>query len=162
MLRSRVTLAVIGMLIIGGLGAMGAIVSTPRPKSVLAGSGQSQPTATAKTTTALPSPTATTPQQTDDPQPTASLPSPTSTPRGQVSLRGSVIGSSINASAQTFQITQRTGSPVTIEVDGSTQFQGVAQRFGDLTGGLLATITGTFQSNGDFLAMVISTSPPDN
>lgn len=160
MVRSRIALAIIGMLLIGGISAAGAVLTTPGAWPATHTSASAQRGATgANAPTQPPAPPAgtATPTEVDLATPVA-----TRTPSGQVSVHGGVIGNTINVTAQTFAITQRTGNPLTIVVDGSTQFQGVAQSFSGLRGGLLAGITGKFLTNGEFLAAVIDTSPPDN
>lgn len=155
MIRSRVTLAVIGMLIIGGFSAFAGALTTPGPKGASLAQTRGQSTATA--TTGLPTPTATSPQQTDDSQPTAIVANPTDTPVSQgTTLQGTI--TAIDSSAQTFVVTRGNGSHVTVAVDNSTAYSGFADRFSQLSTGLFARLTGQTLANGSFLAATIDTS----
>lgn len=160
-MRSRVTLAIFGMLLMGVIGAIGAVVTTPGPHTTLQSQQANNPTSGASTST-LPTATATSSEIDQSPtqsaNPTATTPpAPTRTPSGQVTRSGPIVSGTIDKTTQTFQISAN-GIILTVAVDGSTQYSGVAQSFSTLQDGQFASVTGTFQPNGYLLATSISTS----
>src|SRR5689334_22445703 len=127
-IRSRVGVAIIGAILIGGLAAaVGASTLTLRSSSLdgaLADSG-SPATATSQSTV-TPEPAAT-----STPQPTATTaPRPTATPLGVGGLlRGTVL--STNPGANSF-IMSRNGVHYTIQVDETTTYSGAATQLSGL------------------------------
>lgn len=150
------TLAVIGMLIIGGLTAIGAALTTPGPKTARQSVGQNRAATIATSTAAQPSLSATEPQQTDNNPPSTVVSAPTDTPASQgTTLLGVIV--SINSSAQTFVVRKGNGAQVTVAVDSSTAYSGFAGNFSGLTTGLSARLTGQTLPNGTFWAATIDT-----
>lgn len=158
MLRSRVMLAVIGLLLIGGTSASIAVLTANHPGSTVPGTAQGNPTApdgTATSTSGTQSgtPTATLPPPTQ-PVPTATQPSapPTATPRtppppGQsLDLKGKI--TAVNQSNSTFTFRDNTGAVWTVQADQNTVYSGVAKSFADLRPDTDAEIHG--QTTGGF------------
>ncbi|HEU5438271.1 MAG TPA: hypothetical protein VFU88_03190 [Ktedonobacterales bacterium] len=162
MLRSRVMLAVIGLLLIGGTSASIAVLTANHPGSTVPGTAQGNPTApdgtatsTSGTPTATPlissSPTDAPPTQ---PVPTATQPGalPTATPRiappsGQsLDLQGKI--TAVNQSNSTFTFRDNTGAVWTVQADPNTVYSGVAKSFADLRPDTNAEIHG--QTTGGF------------
>lgn len=172
LVRSRVAAAILGATVIGGAtGGIGALVAAHNMPS---SNGSAQGTASAAqaaeptvhaTITATPhgtggTPAAATPTATTAEAPTAAPPSSLSlTPGEQVALQGSI--GSINASANTFVLNQRSGSAVTISVSASTQYQGGASSFSSLRRGWHADVTGVVQADGTVAASVVYATADD-
>ena len=160
--RSRVMVAVIGLVLFGGISAATAFLMSFHPAQVaLVGAGQSgaaTPSGTARAAT----PTATTAPA--RPATATAQPNPPSAPPssdgGQlVDLQGSV--NSVNTSASTFVVNSN-GAIVTVVVTASTTFQGDAHSLSALRQGWKVQVKGTPQAGGTFLATLVDTNATDN
>lgn len=167
-LRSRVGLAVIGLLLVGGVSAAIAILTTPHPLPASLNAVAQRATAThavgvtsaAATATAAAQPAATdttgavatTPPT---PRPTP-LPTATFFPGQSVGVVGQV--ESVNASASSFVLATR-GSQLTITVNGSTSWSGTAKKVSDIFPGWVAEVHGTVQPDGSILATEVNANP---
>jgi hypothetical protein len=78
---------------------------------------------------------------------------PTGTATGLIDLHGRI--TSIDQAAGTFVLSLSTGSTLTIVVNAQTRFTGQATSLSALKTGMLATIKGTYQTGGTFLAAVV-------
>ncbi|HEX5156803.1 MAG TPA: hypothetical protein VFW17_06290 [Ktedonobacterales bacterium] len=160
--RSRVGIAIIGAILIGGIAAAIGVstltLRSPVLDGVFANSGSSA-TATAESTetpeaTATPEVTATA-----TPQPTATTaPRPTATPLGPGSrLSGTVL--STNSSTNSMRIS-RNGVRYTIFVNGATYSGGTATKLSDIQSGWQATITiGAVIGPNTYQASNVAASP---
>ena len=153
--RSRVGVAIIGAILIGGVAAaIGASTLTLRSSMLdgaLANSG-SPATATARST-ATPEPTATA-----TPQPTATnAPRPTATIGVGSLLRGTVLGAPGTSSF----VMSRNGVHYTILVDGTTTYVGgTATKLSDIQSGWRATIrVGAVDGTNTYQASNVAASP---
>lgn len=153
--RSRIMLALIGLILIGGVSAAVAVATAPQSfRSALATTGQTKATPTATLAA-----TATATRVVAPPvQPTAIPPaSPTATPAASTSqlvdLHGTV--ASISASAGTFAMSVN-GSSMTVETNGATQFTGDAKSLSALRTGWKVEVKGTTQANGPFIATLVN------
>jgi len=162
--RSRVGVAIIGAILIGGIAAAIGVstltLRSPVLDGAFANSGSSA-TATAESTE-TPEATATA-EATATPQPTATatpriVPTPTILSVGST-LRGSVSGA---PGADRFTVS-RNGVHYTILVDGNTQFTGAARQLSGLQSGyhVTVTISAVYGSNSYQASSVLS-SLPDN
>lgn len=157
--RSRITLALLGIAVVGGGGAYWAVASgasTPRQASNSLIHQDSTSTASAEdptTTTTDPGATATTPptRPTSTPRPTATpCLTPTPVPTGQsVHWQGRIV--SVNTVASSFVLRVGCARP-TIAVDSNTTWTGAVTSFAALRAGANAVILATRQSNGSYLA----------
>ena len=165
--RSRVAAAILGAIVVGGAsGGLGVLFAAHNMPS---GNGSAQGTAsaaqaaettvhatiTATTRATSAAPAAAAPTASTAQAPTAA-PNPTPTPLTpgeQVSLQGSI--GSVNGSANTFVLNQRSGPAVTISVSAATQFQGDATSFSSLKRGWHADVTGIVQADGSVAASVV-------
>lgn len=160
-MKSRVTLAVVGMLLIGTLGAVGGVMSAQRALPAALGSAQTSNTAggggsSVRSAAAAATSTALAPGSAPTATPTNGV-LPTATPQ-QPNLRGTIV----TIGANSLTISQAGGASATVEVNGSTQFQGVATSFGALRTGMRVLVTGQSLPNGDFLAASIDAQNADN
>lgn len=164
-LRSRVALAVIGLLLVGGVSAAIAMLTTPHPLPATLNAVSQRATATgaagAATTATPPSQpaatdttgsVATTPTT---PRPTP-LPTATFFPGQNVDVSGQV--ESVNTIANTFVLATR-GSQFTITVNGSTAWSGSAHQVSDIKSGWVAEVHGTVQPGGSLLATEVNANP---
>ncbi len=160
-IRSRIMLALIGLVMIGVISAAVAVMTTPQPsRAALVGSGRTNSdgagsasaTATAATggggstttagTSANTSPAATTP-----PGPP---PNNTTASGGQlIDLHGTV--ASVNVSGGTFTLTDGT----LVTVTSATAFTGDARSLSALRAGWLVEAKGTRQASGSFSAVSV-------
>ncbi|HEY7094224.1 MAG TPA: hypothetical protein VH393_13660 [Ktedonobacterales bacterium] len=160
--RSRITLALLGMALVGGGGAYWAVTSgapsTPQASSSLS---NQDPTSTAsvddpaETATTDPGATATTPptRPTSTPRPTATPCVATPTPTGQPPQWH---GSIASVGATSFVLRVGCGRP-TITADVDTTWPGQAKQIADLHPGWLATVVlKTQQPNGSYLAASVN------
>jgi hypothetical protein len=156
-MRSRVTLAVIGIVLLGGAGVVAGVLSAPRPPARLANLQANQPTATstdssstASSSTATATATKATPTV---PQvaPTATAtrvpptPTPIPVPGQQLTVRGSV--TSVNQSANTFvvHVFNGGGTYTCTVTPGSTQWSGAASGISTLVVGMRVDASGIYQ-----------------
>lgn len=155
-IRSRVGLAIIGAIIIGGAAAAIGVSTVWHPASPLVGAvGQNGGATATAESTATPEPAATqTPQPTATIAPTVAIPTPTSIGVGSA-LRGRVVGA---PDASSFKMT-RNGVTYTIWVDGSTTYTGTATQLSGLQNDYRVTVTikAVYGSNS-FLASRVSSS----
>jgi len=160
-LRSRVTFAIAGTIVLAAAGAVVGVRSVlPGNLAAAAAITSQAPTATdisvpgdATATATVAQPTATSVQEsTPTPRPTARA---TVTPGGIVSLSCTI--TSINSSAGTFACRNSSGVTVTVVTNGQTAFSGAAIQFSGLRTGFRARNTGTYQTDGAFLATRVST-----
>jgi uncharacterized protein YdeI (BOF family) len=164
MLRSRVMLAVIGLLLIGGTSASIAALTTNRPSATVPGTAQGNSASPSSTSgTQSGTPTATLPPPTQ-PVPTATQPSappPTATPRtppppGQsLDLKGKI--TAVNQSNSTFTFRDNTGAIWTVQADQNTVYSGVAKSFADLRPDTDAEIHGQTMGGFNQLATEVNT-----
>ncbi|HUY75198.1 MAG TPA: hypothetical protein VMV29_00390 [Ktedonobacterales bacterium] len=155
---SKVVLAILGALIVGGVSAGLAAGTALRPHSPAPGvastNGATNPTAT---TSAQPTATAT---PTDTPT-TAPQTGPTATPNGQTTLRGTISALPPNEPANTFLMSTRNGNR-TVMVDGNTSYQNGLNGFGDLQIGGSVIVTATLQPDGTTYLATKVTGNNDN
>lgn len=161
MLRSRVGIAVCGVILVGGLGGFLGASSVPRP-SVRANNG-----GIINTNTNTGTATDTTGSATQGPggsaSPTNATTLPTNTTGGggvigtgqTIDLHGSI--ATIDTAANTFILTVN-GTAVTVVVSGQTSFQGASTTFQGLRTGWLAEVKGRAQSDGTFQAFVVNSN----
>jgi hypothetical protein len=159
-MRSRVTLAVIGIVLIGGAGGVAGALSAPRALSSLASLQGNQPTATSSdsssTATATATATKATPTVTQvapTARPTRVPPTPTPIPvPGQLlTVRGDV--TSVNPSANTFVVhVSNGGGTYTCTVTLSTQWSGAASSISTLQVGMQVHASGIYQGGGGVTA----------
>jgi hypothetical protein len=163
--RSRITLALLGVAIVGGGGAYWAVTSgarsTPQASSSLT---NQDPTSSASvedpTTSTDPGATATTPpaRSTSTPRPTATpcLATPTPLPINQpVHWQGRVVRVPPNTAPSTFVLAIGCGRP-TIAVDGATTWPGQAKSLSDMSAGWVAEVEAISQGNGTYLATLVN------
>jgi hypothetical protein len=159
-IRSRVGVALIGLVIMGGAGAAVAVATSPQPyrAALVASNGQTRgghtavslPTATA-TTRVIPA----TPTRTAVPRPTATSLAP---PTGQT-IRGSVL--STDPATGTFVVSSNS-SQVKVSVTNATIFQGDAASLSGLAKGWRVHVTGTTLASGTFLATSVYATNVNN
>jgi hypothetical protein len=163
--RSRVGVAIVGAILVGGLGAVFGIGSIWHPILPIAG-GIVQGDATATTATTAAQATVT-PEVTATPAATATTiptvgPIATATP---FPVGSTIHGSVVSIGANSFVIS-RNGVHYTILVDGATTYTGTATQFSGTSGiqnGYRVTATVAAQDGPTtYLASKISSSPPDN
>jgi uncharacterized protein DUF5666 len=156
MLRSKVGLAVCGVILVGGLGGILGASSVARP-SVQSNNGGITNTNTGTATD-------TTGSATQGPggsaSPTDTVTVPTNTTGGGVIGTGQTIDlhgaiGTIDTAANTF-ILKVGGTPVTVDVSGQTSFQGASTSFQGLRTGWVAEVKGRAQSDGTFQAFVVN------
>lgn len=161
-IRNRVALALIGLLLIGGISAAVAVLTTPQPlRAALVGAGQAnaKPTATsAATATTAPSGGGTT--TSSEATAATTLPTATTPPSNPPAANGQVIGAtgtitSVDVNGGTFTMTVN-GSAVKVVVNGSTQYSGDAKSLSQLKPGLPAEVHGIVQANGSLLATEVN------
>ena len=163
--RSRIFLALIGLLVIGGGSAVVAVLTTPQSlRAAIVGAGQANgaaaggasaatataaaggaTSASAATATTPPAPTATTP-----PAPPAN---PPSSGAQIIDVKGTV--ATVTVSAGTFTMTTSSGT-LTVVVTGSTQFSGDAKSLSALRSGAPAEVHGVVQANGSLQATEVN------
>lgn len=148
-MRSRVTLAVIGIVLLGGAGGLAGVRSAPRPPASLASMQGNQPTAPATTRATPVSQPRVTPGGCSSGQPGQSA-----------TLIGSIAGS--NAPAQTFVVRRTASGTCTIRVTMITTYSGSRVSFAALQPGDSATVQGTWQAGGSVLATDVNAQPDNN
>lgn len=156
MFKSRVAIAIIGAVLIGGLSGVVAGVKimpwganttiaqgvTTRPGSDIS------PTTPADTLTAIP----TKRSATVTPLPTASS---TPAPGQSADLRGHI--GTIDNAHQSFDFTASSSSAITVVVTGATHYQNVSG-FSALKSGMRAEIKGVYQTSTTLVATVVNVS----
>jgi hypothetical protein len=162
-LRSKVGIAVLGAVLVGGTSAALAATTAMRPG---ASTGTPNTANTDPNTGMLPSPTSpsasatptspatatSAPTATRTPRPTATLP-----PVGQtVDLHGSI--NNINYGAGTFTLYFQGVHLTIVTTPGVTQYQGSSQSFNGLQNGWKAEVKGQMQTDGTFLASLVNSS----
>lgn len=163
--RSRITFALIALLLVGGGSAAFAVLTTPQPGRVALADlrqNKSAPMATATATTAPITTAPTTPplfQSTatattpPPPQPTKAI----ALTAGQGVDLNNCIVTSVTATANTFTMTCQ-GSIVTVDVTRATNFSGDAKSLSALPTGWSAEVQGVVQANGHVLATEVNAS----
>jgi len=156
-IRSRVGLAIIGAIIIGGLAAVIGFGSVWHPVSPVVGA-VAQGDATATTTATAATESTETPEATVTQQPTATATPrivPTPTIGVGSTLRGTVAGPPGSSS---FTMT-RNGVTYTIQVNGATQYSGAATQLSGLKSGYRVTIriAAVYESH-NYLASSVASS----
>lgn len=167
-IRNRVALALIGLLLIGGISAAVAVLTTPQPlRAALVGAGQAnaKPTATsaAMATTASSAGGTTTTDAggttTSGSSGTTAGAAPTATtspaqPPASTLASGDISGqiASVSSSEGYFIMTLVNGSSVKVVVTKTTTYQGSAQNLASLRAGWKVEVQGTAQADGSFLA----------
>ncbi|MGE5333532.1 MAG: hypothetical protein ACM3N4_02430 [Nitrososphaerota archaeon] len=164
LLRSRVGIAISGVILIGTLGAFVGANSVLHPGATpttgtVANTGSSAATATNGTQSATSG--ATNGGQGGNPSPTdtpASVPTNTptgNTPVGQtIDLHGTI--GEIHTADSYFMFNTTSGAVKVIVTNGTTQFQGGSTTFQGLRQGWSAEVKGQMQSDGTFLAFVVN------
>jgi hypothetical protein len=150
-MRSRVTLAVIGIVLLGGAGGLAGVLSAPRAPASLASLQGNQPTATSSDSSSTATATATkatptVPQVAPTATPTRVPPTPTPIPvPGQpLTVRGDV--TSVTPSANTFVVhVFNGGGTYTCTVTSSTQWSGAASSISTLQVGMRVDASGIYQ-----------------
>ncbi|HKW23011.1 MAG TPA: DUF5666 domain-containing protein [Ktedonobacterales bacterium] len=162
LLRSKVGIAVLGILLIGGVGAYIGAASVWHPGGLPGGYfANNDPTAPATSVagSVTSSPSAGgntgTPSPTDIPT-NAPTVAPTTPPIGAgqtIDLHGSI--GDIKTAANSF-ILSVNGAQRTVVVNGQTSFQGASSSLQGLQKGWLAEVKGRAQSDGTFLAFLVN------
>jgi hypothetical protein len=158
-LRSRITLALIGVALVGGGSAYWAVTSSaPTVRQAGNSLANTDPTSTASaedpTATTDPGATATTTPRTPTPRATATPCAPT----GQsVQWRGFVA----SVGATSFALRVGCARP-TIGINGATTWPGQATKFTDLDSGWIAIVVATRQPDATYLASSVNATPPIN
>lgn len=150
--RTRVGIAIMGAILVGGAGAAVGAGSVWRPNSP-AGAAITQADATA---TATSFPTAT-PQPTPTTAPTAA-PTATRNPVGST-IRGTVV--SVDTSSNSI-IISRNGVRYTILVNDATTYSGAATQLSDIQPQWRVSVTVAAKDGSAYLAQRVSASLPDN
>ncbi|HEX8996588.1 MAG TPA: DUF5666 domain-containing protein [Ktedonobacterales bacterium] len=150
--RSRTTLAIVGMILLGALGAAIAVMTAPQPsRAALAATGQQNASSNA-TSTGSAMATATR-GSVSAPPTTAPASRPTSAPSGQlVDLQGVI--SSVDTNAGAFY-ENANGSNVKVVVTNATGYEGSASSLSGLRSGWQVEVKGTHQADGSFLATLV-------
>jgi Domain of unknown function (DUF5666) len=149
---SRVALAIIGAIVVGGISAAVAARPAVHSDAALADTGRSQ-TSRSSLTLATPRATASHKQSAaPHARPTATPrpgpPAPTATPLP--SLQGTVTSTSPFTSS--FVLGLDGAPPMTVDVNSNTVFRGAASSLSTLASGMQADVRGVHQSDGTFLA----------
>ena len=156
LLRTRVGVALVGAVLVGGLGAALGAGSAWRPSTPAEGvTIQGSATATA-VETATPAPTATI-QPTPTSVPTA-VPTPTRTLVGST-IRGKVVR--VDTGDNTL-IISRNDVRYTIVVNDETTYSGAATQLSDIQQDWRVSVTIAAQNGSAYLAQRVSASLPDN
>ncbi len=160
LLRSKVGIAVLGAVLLGGLGAYMGAASAWRPSQLPSGSVANTGAAAIGTTSPSATSTGSAGKQTRNPSPTNTPGSSPTTPpvtpvsSGQtVDLHGTI--GTINTTANSFTL-NNSGSLITVVVNGQTAFQGSASSLQGLRSGWQAEVKGQTQSDGSFLAFLVN------
>lgn len=154
--RSRVGVAIVGAILVGGVGAAFGVGSVWHPLTPITG-GVVQAAATATTASAAAQAT-NTPESTATPAATATTiptvgPIATATP---FPVGSSIRGTVISLGANSFVIS-RNGTHYTILVDGATTYTGAATKLSGLHGGYRATVTiAAVQDNTTYVAGTVA------
>lgn len=156
--RTRVGVAILGAVLVGGIGAaLGAGSAWRDNAPVGAAITQADETATAEgNATATPEPTATT-QPTPTSAPTAA-PTATRTLVGST-IRGTVVSVDTNDNKL---VISRNGTRYTILVNDATTYSGAAAQLSDIQPKWRLSVTIAAQDGSAYLAQRVSASLPDN
>lgn len=168
MVRSRVALAVAGMLIIGGIAAAVGAASANRSGGVTAGApSAAQTTSPASDSAATETASATSATAGAQASPTAAAtrtprPTPTRPPVGVVvDLHGII--DSMPIAAGTFVLREGGGVTDTVQMSAQTTCQGIVTNCANLQKGMAAEVKGSFPSaNAAFQAIEVNAQPADN
>lgn len=159
---SKVVLAILGALLIGGVSATLAFGTVPRRPAPAANvsantGGASATTSTTASVSATASTSASaTPTDTSTPIATTGA-NPSATPGSQtITLHGTI--TAINAAATSFTLQPQSGAADTIVTDGNTTYLGNATQFTNLRVKWTATVTAIAQPDGTSLATVVNAS----
>lgn len=174
-LRSKLTLVVLGALLLGSAAALLGAVSAERPadspplaaSSATAGSTS---TGSAATATNGGSPTGgpgASPTSTLAPSPTATrvppTPTPVPVPGQQYTFHGSIASGSINPATNTFVLNVRGGSYTIQVMSGATiTLNNQTATFSQLASGMRADVTGVYQGGGNLNANIVDAQSGDN
>ncbi|MGE5334292.1 MAG: hypothetical protein ACM3N4_06290 [Nitrososphaerota archaeon] len=158
--RSRIGVAIVGAVLVGGIGAVFGAGTVWRPATLPVGGivqGNTSNTATTSATATTQATVTPTPTETPEAAPTTvptAAPTATRTIVGST-LRGSVV--SVNVAAKTLTI-RSNGVQYTILVDDTTQYTGAATQLSGIHTGWEASAAITAQENGGYLASLINTA----
>lgn len=156
--RSRVAIAIIGAVVIGGASGSLGVLYAAQGTAVAYQSATSAPisteTSTGQTAHISPSATATLATTTSPPV-TSSNPTATTGPTGQqVDLHG-VIGS-VTVSSNSFALNQTNGSALVVNVSAGTQYQGDATSLSSLRSGWRAEVVGVLLADGNVAGTMVN------
>ena len=154
MFRSRVVLAIIGVILVGGISTGAAMLSGANPGSLI-NTIAARATATATASTAATATSSSTPDTTNSPAATATAPgaAPTQAPSGQViDLHGTItdIGSS------QFTLRDASGTNWTVQVTSNTAYDGAAKTFSGLRERMVAEVKGVITAGTTFRAYLVN------
>lgn len=127
--QHKVALLVLGMLVCGGLGALLALPTVP----------------------AAPVPPPRLPQSSPVTSEGWAIPEPT--PSSSQELVGTIAG--VQRAASMFGLQQADGTLTMVNVTGSTRFHGGVRSFAALRSGMPVQVTGTWQPDGTFSALLV-------
>lgn len=149
MFRSRVVLAIIGVIVIGGTSAAVALLSgtntsslatTTTPPAMATGGPATRTPILTSGTTASDAPTAAT-----------SGAAPTRAPSGQIiDLHGTI--TSVDTGNNQLTLKDTSGTTWTVQVAANTTYEGASQTFGGLRTGMVAEVSGVVKGGTTFLA----------
>lgn len=154
MFRSRVVLAIIGVILVGGVSTGVAMLSGVTPGS-LVNATAAMATATATAGTAATSTSSSTSDTTTSPASTATAPAaaPTQAPSGQViDLHGTITDKGSNQ----FILRDVSGTSWTVQVTSNTAYDGVAKNFAGLQEGMSAEVKGVITGGTTFRAYLVN------
>jgi hypothetical protein len=161
--RTRVALAVLGAVLIGGVAATVAAMGAVQPGSTATSTSQAQAHANTATATLAPTATAATaPTETAAPRPTSTPrpPTPTATATFFAGQSVNVSGSILTVGTTTFSLQSR-GSTFSVAVNNSTlcRNQGTLVSCSQLVVRWEAQVQGIYQNNLTILATAVNDQP---
>jgi hypothetical protein len=159
--RSRITLALIGVALVGGGGAYWAVASSA---SNVRQAGNSLANTDPTSTPSAEDPTATTdPGATATATMTPRTPTPraTATPCPATGQLVHWLGRVVSRGTTTFVLAVGCARP-TIAANGATSWPGQAKQISDLHSGWIATVDATRQPDATYLASSVNAIPPIN
>lgn len=158
--RSRIGVAIVGAILVGGIGAVFGAGTVWHPATLPVGGivqGNTTNTASTSATATTQATVAPTPTETPEATPTTVptvAPTATRTIVGSV-LRGQVLSVNVGANSLTIR---SNGVQYTILVDDKTQYSGAATQLSGIQSGWEASATITAQENDGYLASLIHTA----
>lgn len=158
LLRSRIGIAVFGVLLIGGLGGYLGAASGAHPRLATnsgnnGNSGNVAQVGTAASSSSSTAPTTGNPSPTDTTAANPTAPTNTGGTGQVIDLHGTI--GTIDPANSSF-ILNVNGAPTTVVVNGQTSFQGSATSLQGLQTGWLAEVKGQMQSDGTFRGYVVN------